>query len=61
MDKESFNEKEYLNIKSLGHYIDASRTTVYRLIKRGKLPAPKQFGAVKRWKKSEVDEFLNRA
>lgn len=35
-----------------------SRATIYRIIKRDGFPAPKKIGKLSRWKRDEVEQYL---
>jgi len=50
---------ELLSRRQLGKYLGVNERTVDRLRHRG-LPAPFMVGASPRWRKTEIDTWLNR-
>lgn len=51
------NDKQIMDIKELSDYLGISRTTIYNLIKKKKIPASK-IGKQYRFSKDVVDSWL---
>jgi excisionase family DNA binding protein len=50
----------YLTFKELMEALNVGRSSIYRRVADGTLPAPIQIGKLKRFKKSEVEAALER-
>ena len=48
-----------LSFDSLSAYTELNRTRVYSLIRQGRFPRPLKFGKTSRWRKSDVDNWIN--
>lgn len=53
------NHDELLNVKAVAARLDCSPRHVYRLVDAGKMPAPVRLGVLVRWRKAELDEWLD--
>ena len=49
---------KYITTTQLVEKLQLSRTTIWRKIKDGELPAPVKFGPNNRWLESQIDEFM---
>ena len=52
--------KEILNIKEVCEYLSITRTTLWRLEKEESFPKPIMILSQKKWKRSEIDEYLEK-
>lgn len=51
--------KNVLNSKELCEYLHIAKTTMWRLLKNGKIPQPKRLSdRILLWDKAEIDEML---
>lgn len=50
---------ELYRIKQLTEFLNISRATIYRLIKRRQFPAPKKLGGISVWTKEDIEEWVN--
>ena len=48
-----------LSFSTLSAYTELNRTRVYSLIRQGKFPRPLKFGKTSRWRKSDIDAWIN--
>jgi excisionase family DNA binding protein len=56
------NENEYLTIKEVGSLLRVSRSTMERLCANDKnLPKPYRVGIKKLWKRSDIEEYLQKS
>jgi excisionase family DNA binding protein len=53
-------EERLLTIKEVAELLRVAEATVYRLVKRGDLPAIKPSAKITRFRKSDIEAFLNK-
>lgn len=53
-------ENQLLTTKEVAKFLRVSETTIYRLVKRGELPAIKRGKGYTRFRKSQIEAFLDR-
>lgn len=53
-------DKEILSIKEVCEYLSITRTTLWKLEKDEKFPKPVMILSQKKWKRSEIEEYLNK-
>jgi len=51
--------KPIITLKEVANYLDVSRMTIYRFIKKGKIPVSR-VGNQYRFRKAKIDEWLDR-
>lgn len=51
--------RELLTVKDVAVKLTISVTTVWRLIRKGDLPAPIHIGGQARWKRKDIDAFID--
>ena len=51
---------EMLDVKSVAKLLGCSTRHVYRLVDRGAMPAPVRLGALIRWPRNVLDEWIGR-
>jgi predicted DNA-binding transcriptional regulator AlpA len=52
--------KEILNSNEVCEYLSITRTTLWRLEKEPNFPQPVKILSQKKWKRSEIDEYLEK-
>ncbi len=57
MNFEMMNRAEMLKIQDVAKYLNISSITIYRMLKKGILPAHK-IGAQWRFRKEEIDQWI---
>lgn len=55
------NREEYWSIKEFAGYIKAGKSTIYQGIKDGRFPRPIKICGLTRWRRSEIEAFLDAA
>ncbi len=55
----NFMSANWLTIKQIAEYLQASEEKIYKLCQRGKMPASK-FGGQWRFDKNEIDQWLRK-
>ena len=61
MTKESLQDSPpaaLLDVNGLAALLNCGARTVYRLADAGRLPRPVKLGALVRWRRAEIDEWL---
>lgn len=48
-----------IDVKAVAKILSCSTRHVYRLADGGRMPAPRKLGALVRWSRSEIEEWLN--
>ena len=49
---------ELLDVRTVANMLSASRRHIYRLSDSGRMPAPVKLGALVRWRRAEVLEWI---
>lgn len=49
-----------MDIQELCKYLKCGRNSIYKNIEKGNLPAPLKVGRLSRWRKEEIDEWIDR-
>jgi excisionase family DNA binding protein len=47
-----------LDVRQVAALLNCSTRTVYRLADAGRMPAPRRLGALVRWSRAEIDEWI---
>jgi len=50
---------ELLDVRAVAAMLDCSQRHVYRLADAGRLPAPVKLGALARWRRDELKDWLD--
>lgn len=58
-EKRNQGPREFYTVSQLADLLQLNEMTIYRMVKRGELPCY-EIGRAKRFKRSDVDEFLER-
>lgn len=54
-----FSEKVLLDVQTVASMLDCSARHVYRLADAGRMPPPVRLGALVRWHRATLDEWLS--
>lgn len=52
--------RELLTVKDVAAKLNISVSTVWRLVRKGELPAPIQIGGSTRWRRADLDALIAR-
>lgn len=47
--------KEWMTTDDLASHFSCSRSTIWRWVKGGVIPAPRRLGGLNRWRRSEIE------
>ncbi|WP_439287099.1 helix-turn-helix transcriptional regulator [Lonepinella sp. BR2357] len=59
MHNETITLSAYVTLQELGEWLKLSRTTLYRMLKDGRLPPPLRIERALRWRVSTVKNWLD--
>jgi excisionase family DNA binding protein len=51
---------DWMTLEDVKDYLMCSHTTIYNLVKRGKLPRQHKIGGMTRWSRQEIDRHIMR-
>lgn len=54
------DNEEYLTLEELEKKVNLKETSIYMRIRFGDFPAPKKFKIRQAWKKSDIEEYLEK-
>lgn len=52
-------DKRLIGVRNLCEMLDVARTTIYRLKDSGRLPQPLKLGGSVKWRKDEIDAWVD--
>jgi excisionase family DNA binding protein len=47
--------KEWMTTDELASYFSCSRSTIWRWVKSGVIPAPRRLGGLNRWRRADIE------
>ncbi len=56
--KPADSQARLLDVKTLAEWLDCSERHVYRLADSGRMPAPRKLGALARWIRTEIEDWI---